>query len=467
MFKLVRVSIAAVAVVAVATVLLLPGAARQTTVEASGQGAAGASTSTLPLDIEAIKADPSAAAKALAAAAAADAATVGALLVSAAKSDPEAAAQVLNLAARQDPDAVGQALAAGPANDPEALAALGEFLPVTSWLPEQAPLEGLSRSSLGVWEKAGSQGAIDLVLVKLTKPGRRSDVAVTALPLGILSQFQERTAGATERRLEDSTPTSAGTLRSKLPAPPVGELVAALIRLTPSGFPVLDLIAGHVTFSVEKSWLDENGIHPWSIKFSVYDLEQRYWQLSSAKRVREDAERVYYSAVVPAFSTWAVLGSEEPPAPSFRVDDLAIAAEQASEGEPVSVEARITNLTEEQIAPILAVYLDSIADSAQRVVLGPGEARTVTFELQPREGVHEVRLDRLTAELTVGPAGAAPAGGAPADDAAAGAAPAADTGGQSTDGAGAPVGIAVGAAVAIAVIAVAVAVFYLRRRASR
>ena len=463
MFKLLRVYIAAVAVAFVATVLLLPGATR---LGASGQGAAGASTSTLPLDIEAIKADPSAAAKALAEAAAADAATVGALLVSAAKSDPEAAAQVLNLAARQDPGAVGQALAAGPANDPEALAALGEFLPVASWLPEEAPLEGLSLSSMGVWEKAGSQGAVDLVLVKLTKPGRRPDVAVTALPLGILSQFQERTAGATERRLEDSTPTSAGVLRSKLPAPPVGEIVAALIRLTPSGFPVLDLIAGHVTVAVEKSWLDENGIHPWSIKFSVYDLEQRYWQLSSAKRVREDAERVYYSAAVPAFSTWAVLGSEEPPAPSFRVDDLAIAAEQAREGEPVSVEARITNLTQEQIAPILTVYLGSIADSAQRVVLDPNEARTVTFEIQPREGVHEVRLDRLTGELTVGPAGAALAGGAPADDAAAGAAPAADTDGQSTDGAGAGVAIAAGAAAAIAIAVVAVVV-YLRRRAGQ
>ena len=464
MLKFLRVSIAAVAVVFVATLLLLLGAARQTTVEASGQGAAGASTSTLPLDIEAIKADPESAGRALAEAAAADAATVGALLVSAAKSDPGATAQVLNVAARQDPGAVGQALAAGPANDPEALAALGEFLPVASWLPEEAPLEGPSRSSIGVWERAGSQGAVDLVLVKLTKPGRRSDVAVTALPLGILSQFQERTAGATERKLEDTTPTSAGTLRSKLPAPPVGEKVAALIRLAPSGFPVLDLIAGHVTVSVEKSWLDENGIHPWSVKFSVYDIEQRYWQLSSAKRVREDSERVYYSAVVPSFSTWAVLGSEEPPAPSFRVDDLAIAPEQAREGEPVSVEARITNLTQEQISPILAVYLDSVADSAQRVALGPSEARTVTFELQPREGVHEVRLDRLTDELTVGPADTASAGAAPAA-----ATPPGDADGQSGDGdgAGARVAIAVGAAAAIVVIAVAAAVALLRRRASR
>ena len=466
MFKLVRVSIAAAAVAFFATVLLLPGAARQTTIEASGQGAAGASTSTLPLDIEAIKADPSAAAKALAEAAAADAAAVGALLVSAAKSDPGVTAQVLNLAARENAGAVGESLAAGPANDPDALAALGEFLPVTSWLPEEAPLEGLSRSSMGVWEKAGSQGAVDLVLVKLTKPGRRSNVAVTALPLGILSQFQERTAGATERRLEDSTPTSAGTLRSKLPAPPVGEIVAALIRLTPSGFPVLDFIAGHVTVAVEKSWLDENGVHPWSIKFSVYDLEQRYWQSSLARRVREDADRVYYSAVVPAFSTWAVLGSEEPPEASFRVDDLAIGPAQVREGEPVSVEARLTNLTQEQIAPVLAVYLGSVADSAQRVLLGPNEARTITFELQPREGVHEVRLDRLTGELTVAPPSAAPAGAAPADAAPAGATSPGDTDGQSADGAGTVVAIAAGAAVAV-VIAVAVVVVLLRRRASR
>ena len=413
-----------------------------------------AATSTLPLDVEAIKADPASAGKALAEAAAADAATVGALLVSAAKSDPRATAEVLNVAARQNPGAVGQALAAGPANDPDALAALGELLPVTSWLPEEAPREGPSRYSTGVWEKAGSQGVIDLMLVKLTEPGRRSNVAVTVLPLGMLSQFQERTAGATERKLEDTTPTSAGTLRSKLPAPPVGQVVAALVRLTPSGFPTLDLVAGHVTFSVEKGWLDENGIHPWSINFSVYDLEQRAWQLSSAKRVREDAERVYYSVVVPTFSTWAVLGSEAPPEPAFRVDDLAIAPAQVPEGEPVTVEARITNLTSEQIAPIVAVYLDSLADSAQRVLLAPNEERTITFEVEPREGVHEVRLDRLTGELTVGPAVAAPAAAAPPGDAE----------DRSGDGIGAGVVVAA-VAVAVAVVAVAVTVGYMRRRA--
>ena len=413
-----------------------------------------ASTSTLPLDVEAIKADPASAGKALAEAAAADAATVGALLVSAANSDPRATADALNAAAREDAAAIGEALASGPAKDPDALAALGELLPVTPWLPEDAPREGPSRYSTGVWEKAGSQGVIDLVLVKLTQPGRRSNVSVTALPVGILSKFQERTAGATERKLEDTTPTSAGTLRSKLPAPPAGHVVAALVRLTPSGFPTLGLIAGHVTFSVEKGWLDENGIHPWSINFSVYALEQRAWQLSAAKRVREDAERVYYSAVVPSFSTWAVLGSEAPPEPAFRVDDLTIAPAQVGEGEPVTVEARVTNLTSEQIAPVLAVYLDSLADSAQRVLLGPNEARTITFDVEPKEGAHEVRLDRLTGKLTVGPAIAATA------------TPSGDVDGQPDGGGGAGV-VVVAGAVAVVVIAVAVIVVYRRRRARR
>ena len=413
-----------------------------------------ASTSTLPLDVEAIKADPASAGKALAEAAAADAATVGALLVSAANSDPRATADALNAAAREDAAAIGEALASGPAKDPDALAALGELLPVTPWLPEDAPREGPSRYSTGVWEKAGSQGVIDLVLVKLTQPGRRSNVSVTALPVGILSKFQERTAGATERKLEDTTPTSAGTLRSKLPAPPAGHVVAALVRLTPSGFPTLDLIAGHVTFSVEKGWLDENGIHPWSINFSVYALEQRAWQLSAAKRVREDAERVYYSAVVPSFSTWAVLGSEAPPEPAFRVDDLTIAPAQVGEGEPVTVEARVTNLTSEQIAPVLAVYLDSLPDSAQRVLLGPNEARTITFDVEPKEGAHEVRLDRLTGKLTVGPAIAATA------------TPSGDVDGQPDGGGGAGV-VVVAGAVAVVVIAVAVIVVYRRRRARR
>ena len=376
-----------------------------------------------------------------------------------AKSDPKATADALIAASRIDAGAVGEALAAGPAQDADALAALGEFLPVALWLPEEIPGEGPSRNSAGVWEKAGSQGAVDLVLVKLTEPGRRSNVAVTALPPGILSQFQERTAGATERKLEDTTPTTAGTLRSKLPAPPVGEVVAALVRLTPSGFPTLGLIAGHVTVSVEKAWLDENGIHPWSIKFALYDLEQRGWQLSAAKRVREDAERVYYSAVVPAFSTWAILGSEAPPEASFRVDDLAISPGQVGEGETVTVEARVTNLTSEPVAPIVAVHLDSVPDSAQRVLLGPNEARTVTFEIQPNEGVHEVRLDRLTGELAVGPAvtaAATPPGDVEGES---------DDGGAGTGVAGAVIAGAVAAAVVV--VAVAIAAVVLRRRARR
>ena len=137
-----------------------------------------------------------------------------------------------------------------------------------------------------------------------------------------------------------------------------------------------------------------------------------------------------------------------------RVDDLTIAPAQVGEGEPVTVEARVTNLTSEQIAPVLAVYLDSLPDSAQRVLLGPNEARTITFDVEPKEGAHEVRLDRLTGKLTVGPAIAATA------------TPSGDVDGQPDGGGGAGV-VVVAGAVAVVVIAVAVIVVYRRRRARR
>ena len=130
-----------------------------------------------------------------------------------------------------------------------------------------------------------------------------------------------------------------------------------------------------------------------------------------------------------------------------------IAPAQVREGEPVTVEARVTNLTSEPTAPIVAVYLDSLADSAQRVLLGPNEARTITFNVEPKEGAHEVRLDRLTGKLTVGPAIAATA------------TPSGDVDGQPDGGGGGVVVVA--GAVAVVVIAVAVIVVYRRRRARR
>ena len=127
-------------------------------------------TSTLPWTSRRSRRTPLRRGKALAEAAAADAATVGALLVSAAKSDPRATADALNVAARQNPGAVGQALAAGPANDPDALAALGELLPVTLWLPEEAPREAqpVQHRRLGESRFAGSHRSDAR---QLTEPG--------------------------------------------------------------------------------------------------------------------------------------------------------------------------------------------------------------------------------------------------------------------------------------------------------
>ena len=94
-----------------------------------------------------------------------------------------------------------------------------------------------------------------------------------------------------------------------------------------------DLAAVHMTFFVEKSWIAANDIHKWSLEFNRLDEETSEWVPFSAKRVREDEERIFYTGVLPGFSMIAITGSKLSTTPTFTVTDLRVVPEAPGQGQ--------------------------------------------------------------------------------------------------------------------------------------
>ena len=394
-----------------ATGALLAAAARQS---ASAAGIALAAAARLNSDAAgealaiAAAADPEATGLALAAAFAADADATGAALAAAAATDPEATGSVLAIAAAADPEAAGDtltvaakrnagaigealkwsartdtratglALAAGPARDPLALAILGLVIPVEPWMPERAPTSGADPAGDGLWQRAVPPGAVPPgavhpVLVKLF-------VASPDASLGI-TELLQRPPGVTGL--------------------PAGRVVGYYLDLSPENLEDEDMNAAHVTLRVEKAWLEAEGLHPWSIRFGRFDRVGLVWRPVTAKRVREDGEYAYYSVAVSGFSTWALSGSTDVPPAVFRTDALTVTPSQAVEGQSVTIEARVTNLTQRAAEFSVSLWLNSQVSAAQRVSVAANAAAPVSFTVRAKAGFYEVRIDRLMAELTV------------------------------------------------------------------
>jgi PGF-pre-PGF domain-containing protein len=193
-------------------------------------------------------------------------------------------------------------------------------------------------------------------------------------------------------------------LPAGVPPLPAGRKLNSLLTLSPQGFTDDDIITAHATLFVEKSWLEANQVHEWSIQFSRFDEEQSAWRPATAKRVREDEERVFFSVVIPGFSLWAISGSEEVPEVEFRVDDLTITPASAPVGESITVQVQVTNLTSEPAEFNIALWLNSLVDTTKAVPVAPNKTVPVTFTVEPNEGSYEVRIDRLLGNFVVGPA---------------------------------------------------------------
>ena len=349
--------------------------------------------------------------EAVAESAKADSEATGKLLVRSANVNATSTDQIIGESAKRDSFAVGQAVSASareaeatdsltdlanaiataavteaaevtaamsvPAADPVALAILGTELPVEVWVPEESPEPGPDPLGDGEWASVGSPAPLDRILAKFDQSRPAAHVAVNLL---------------------DGLPVGMPDLSA-------GRTAHTFMTLAPENFDDVDMSAAHATLFVEKSWLSANAIHQWSIEFSRFDEERGTWTPSAAKRIREDQERVYYSVVIPGFSTWALSGSAEPPSVRFRVDDLVISPPIVQEGETVIIRSQVTNLMEQSSDFTASLWLNSRLHSTLALTVEAKSTVPISFRVTPKAGSYSVRINRQLSDLVVEPAG--------------------------------------------------------------
>ena len=338
--------------------------------------------------------DPDGAGRAIAAAAAQDPQATGNTLTAAVNADAAAVANALKVAAKSDVGATTDALNMGLADDTEALEALGEMLAVEIWLRPPIPDPGPAAGAIGGWVQEDGRPPVDYVSGRFASPPDRLRVRVTGLPLGVISTKPTPTPG---------TASAFSARPFEMPAFPADLGAHKLFRLTVGSGADSGLASGYITFSVDKSWMDENDIHPWSVLLDRHNVEFGYWEFAPAQYVGEDEDTLQYRQLVPDFSTWAITGRSVAPQAEFKVEDLAVASSPGA-GEPSEFTVQVTNLTSGPLTPLLGVYVDSVPARTHRVLLEPNEQKEVTLSVRLNQGSYGIRVDRLTASVSVGPA---------------------------------------------------------------
>ena len=163
-----------------------------------------------------------------------------------------------------------------------------------------------------------------------------------------------------------------------------------------------DLETAHVTMFVEKSWIVDNNVHKWSIEFNRFDSANGIWVPFPTKRVSEDDDLVFYSAVIPGFSTFAITGSPDLPAQIFQVADLAFNPPSPDPGEAVTVRARVINSSGAEAVYPASLWLNDTIEDTQTIVIPANSSVPFSFTFSKPEGVYNVRIERLLAELVIG-----------------------------------------------------------------
>ena len=335
--------------------------------------------------------DPDGAGRAIAAAAAQDAQATGNTLTAAVKADAAAVANALKAAAKSDVAATMDALNMGLADDDEALAALGEVLPVEIWLRPPIP-EGPAGGPVGVWAHQDGRAPVDSIAGRFANAPSRIRVNVTGLPLGVISTEPTPTPG---------TKSAFSARPFEMPAFPAEQSAHKLFRLTVGSGADSGFAAGYITFSIDKSWLEENGIHPWSVLLNRHNVDSGFWEFAPAQYVGEDESTVQYRQLVPEFSTWSITGRSTAPEAEFKVENLRVDSPGARV--PTEFTVQVTNLTSGPLTPLLGVYVGSVPAKTHRVLLEPNEQKDVTLTVRFEEGTYDVRVDRLMGSVNVGP----------------------------------------------------------------
>ena len=179
-----------------------------------------------------------------------------------------------------------------------------------------------------------------------------------------------------------------------------------------------DLATIHTTMFVEKRWIQANDIHKWSIAFNRFDEELGAWVPVTAKRVRETTDRIYYTGVLPGFSTFAITGGTAPVTPQFTVREPTDRPFIQRAGPQTTVAAEITNDGSELLHYVANLWINDTIDRTMSIRVEPGETKQFEFPAFTMDpGDYDVRVERLlgsykilapTQTLTPAPVTAAP-----------------------------------------------------------
>ena len=323
------------------------------------------------------KEDPVAIGKVLAKAADSSPVSIGRSLNTSALVNASAIGAALITAAGADVSSISEALAFGPARDAKALAALGQEISVEPWVPEKTPRVGPSKTGDGYWLAVASAQSIGSSLVDQ-----------------VLGKYTDEASGG-QLSVQD-----VAEKPEDVPVPEDGDEILSYVKLTGGTSDPDTFRASHVTLVIDKLWLIEGDIHPWSIQFNRYDEERAAWTPHLAKRSGENASEVYYTVAPSSFSLWSISGREGGiPPKRFVVESMY--TDTAYEGEELTATARVTNLTDSPQNYNAVLWLNSETYMTRSVLIPGGLTKEIRFTLSLPADTYDLRLGRISRTVTI------------------------------------------------------------------
>jgi PGF-pre-PGF domain-containing protein len=183
---------------------------------------------------------------------------------------------------------------------------------------------------------------------------------------------------------------------------PDGQITRSYVTISFENAIPADIDLGHMTFKVEKEWLEQNSVHKWSVALHRYDPELNKWIALPTKRVKEDDTYVYYTVTITRFSVFAISGSQTLPPLNFQVTNLAISPAEAKSGEVVTISADVTNTSDSAGTYVATLWVNGTVAAGKDVYIETGKSESVSFTVtRAAEASYEVRVDRLFGSFSV------------------------------------------------------------------
>jgi PGF-pre-PGF domain-containing protein len=271
--------------------------------------------------------------------------------------------------------------------------------PTEQLVAETAPEVPADLPAPSAVQSSDAPGGESIYLVEKTKSGHWAGLVGSPKPIDkILGKF------ASDLDNVNVIVTNLTGIPSGITAIPGNDIVSDYFDVEVSNTSDGDLVGVHTTFYIDKSWLEVNEIHKWSIELKRFDDQLNVWVPFSSKRLSETADRIYYSSVMPGFSTIAVTGNKNISDRKFEVSELKIRPLIPTEGKQVTISAKVSNLTStDQVYPA-NVWIDSTVEESKVLSIAANGSDTVTFNLNKPVGKYDVRVEQLLGSFSVGSA---------------------------------------------------------------